>query len=253
MEKNKLEIKRVKIVTSIDNSWYDTKIGEEFEVEYDIYSIYQFKVIKGSYSGYFIEKRDCKVLPMNTNPTYSTITVTGGIAVATNPFDKIDCHLCEQNSDKIFVPCTCTKFEKFEQWKQSHTYATNAKDGVWPKERFGEPVWQYKFTNQSDWREVSDFDYNSFESYKEWSVAVIAEHHDLGSDYTVVIGLETRQFLPFIEQPETPLAKEDTFQYQNEIFKKVISDYSLLKKDKGIFHAQLFSAMNEYAKKLYNK
>ena len=33
-----------------------------------------------------------------------------------------------------------------------------------------------------------------------------------------------------------------------KIADKIISDYSMLKKDKGIFHAQLFSAMDDYLK-----
>ncbi len=42
--------------------------------------------------------------------------------------------------------------------------------------------------------------------------------------------------------------KSLTWNMRNEIFKKVVADYSMLRKDKGIFHAQLFHAMDTYLK-----
>lgn len=68
----------------------------------------------------------------------------------------------------------------FDDWKQPHTYATDAKDGVWPKERFGEPERQWYNFDSGCWS--SDVDDPSFK-----------------------FASNKRNWLPFIEQ----LEKED--------------------------------------------
>lgn len=121
---------------------------------------------------------------MNTNPTYSTITVTGGIAVPNveNPYSQ-SYSVTKDRWGNVDSYTPHPDFVKFEQWKQSHTYATNAPDGCWPKERFGKSIKQY-LGEDAKWMDVS----YPIEMY----------------NYT-----QTREFLPFIEQPETNMGNSE--------------------------------------------
>jgi hypothetical protein len=62
--------------------------------------------------------------------------VADGVARIVNPFENIEYHACEQNSDTIQA-CTCTKFESIDKIN----VPTNAPDGIYSGEAF-ELIWQ---------------------------------------------------------------------------------------------------------------
>jgi hypothetical protein len=83
----------------------------------------------------------------------------------------------------------CNNYLKFEQFAQQHTYATDAPDGSYSADRFGEIVWQYEIPNEAGfWFSSKDQSYyeHDFKFYAEYINGIGAKN--------------TRQFLPFIDQ-----------------------------------------------------
>lgn len=124
---------------------------------------------------------------------FDSYTVTGGIAVPTNDNPKpTEKDYYQRKEDGISWGDYYRKiYDAFEQWKQSHTYATNAPDGVYKVECFEPLTWQYK--KLGEWKTLSKGAmclYGSFQGFASYTPS------------------EKRLFLPFIEQPE-PFKKGD--------------------------------------------
>lgn len=99
-------------------------------------------------------------------------SVSKGMATPVNPFDY--------DSTVEY-----TAYERFAQFAQQHTYATNAPDGSYSADRFGKIVWQYKdwITEKQDfneWIDVTDNFADSITVKNNWPS-------------------EKRRFLPFIQ------------------------------------------------------
>lgn len=119
----------------------------------------------------------------------TTWSVSKGVATPKNPYIITNDRL-ENATPSFWGP-----YHQFEQLVQQHTYVTNAPDGIYSADRFGEIVWQFRFTwdacdNSDDyyWRDASEGDYKRFGCFKDYS-----QHCDS-------LLMEARKSLPFIDQ-----------------------------------------------------
>lgn len=105
--------------------------------------------------------------------------VKDGQAVPANPFNLYD-------DDRILN----IDHLNFNDFIQSHTYATNANDGVYTKDRF-DIVWQWYDIFEFEWRE-SDREFKSFKEFDNFYMKNIEACGD------------TRQFAKLKEEVEKP-------------------------------------------------